>query len=51
MKYVLRYAKRHFSGQSDVEQWKLKPVALAVMELHWSEGIISYSVENYIFLN
>jgi len=20
--YVLQYAKRHFSGQSDVEQWK-----------------------------
>ena len=32
--YVLRYAKRHISGQSDVEQWKVKPVALVVTKLH-----------------
>ena len=38
--YVLRYAKRHLSGRSDVEQRKIKPVALAVIELRLSEGII-----------
>ena len=30
---VLRYAKRHLSGWSDIEQWKIKPVSLAVNEL------------------
>ena len=38
--YVLRYAKRHLSGQSDVKQLKkIKPVALSVIELRLSEGI------------
>jgi len=37
--HVLWYAKRHLLGWSDFEQWKIKPVALAVIELHWSEGI------------
>jgi len=37
--HVLRYAKRHLSGWSDVEQWKIKPVALAIIELRWYEGI------------
>ena len=45
--YELRYVKRHLSGRSDVEQWKIKPVALAVVELRLSEGI-SQSVENSV---
>jgi len=33
--YVQQYGKRHLSGWSDVEQRKkLKPVALAIVELH-----------------
>ena len=51
--YVLRYAKRHLSGRSDVEQWKNQAVALAVIELCLSESIsqlltqsVSQSVEN-----
>ena len=56
--YILWHAKRHLSGRSDVEQWKIKPVALAVIELRLSEGIsqsdttVSQSIENsikYIF--
>ena len=49
--YVLRYAKRHLSGRSDVEQLKIKPVALADIKLHLSEGIsqlLSQSVENSV---
>jgi len=37
--YILWYAKRHLLGQSDIEQWKIKCIALATVELHWSEGI------------
>ena len=37
--YKLRYDKRHQSGQSSVKQWKIKPVALAIIELCLSEGI------------
>ena len=36
MKYVLYtlwYAKRHLSDCSDIEQWKIKPIILAI-ELH-----------------
>ena len=46
--YVLRYAKRHLSGRSNI---KIKPVALAVIELRLSEGIsqlLSQSVENSV---
>jgi len=31
--HILRYAKRHLSGWSDVEQWKIKPIVLAIIEL------------------
>ena len=34
--YVMRYAKRHILGRSDVEQC---PIALAIVELHLPEGI------------
>ena len=37
--YILRYAQRHLSGQSDVKQSKIKPIALAIIELYLSEGI------------
>jgi len=37
--HVLRYAKRHLSGWSDVKSEKINPVALAAIELRWSEGI------------
>ena len=33
------YCNMHLSGQSNIEQWKIKPVALAVIELHLFEGI------------
>jgi len=33
---VQRYGKRHLSGWSDVEQQKIEPIALAIVE---SEGI------------
>jgi len=36
---VLWYGKRHLSGWSNVEQWKVKPVALAIVGLRKSEGI------------
>ena len=36
--YVLRYAKKHLSGRSDVGE-KIKPVALAIIELRLSEGV------------
>jgi len=48
-----RLAKKHVSGQSDIKQCKIKPIAWAVIELHLSEGIskwvsesVSQSVEN-----
>ena len=34
---VLQSAKMHLLGWSDVEQGKIKPVALAVIELRWSK--------------
>jgi len=37
--YVLWYAKRHLSGWRTSNSEKIKPVALAVIELHLSEGI------------
>ena len=49
--YILWYAKRHLSGRSDANSEKIKPVALAVVELYLSEGIsqlLSQSVENSI---
>jgi len=38
---ILQYAKRHLLSWSNVKQWKIKPVALAVIELRWSEGLVS----------
>jgi len=37
--HVQQYGKKHLSGWSKVEQQKIKPVALAIVELHESEGI------------
>jgi len=37
--YVQRYGKRHLSGWSDIKQKKIKPVTLAIVELHDSKGI------------
>jgi len=37
--YAQRHGKRHLSGWSNVEQWKIKSVNLAVVELRKSEGI------------
>jgi len=37
--YVQRYGKRHLLGWSDIEQRKIRPVALAIVELRESEGI------------
>ena len=37
--YVLRYTKRHLSGQSDINSEKIKPIALAVIKLRLSDGI------------
>ena len=37
--YILQYAKRRLSGWSNVEQWKIKLIALAVIKLRLSEGI------------
>ena len=45
--HVLRYAKRHLSGRSNINSEKIKPIVLAVIELCLSEGIsqsVSYSV-------
>jgi len=36
---LLRIAKRHLSSSSDVEKQKNKPVALAIVKFHKSEGI------------
>ena len=48
---LLRLAKKHISGQSDVEQ--IKPVGIAIIELRLSERIrkgvsqsVKQSVEN-----
>ena len=46
---LLQYAKMYFWGCSDVMQWKIKSVALTVIELHLPESI-SYSVENSVFV-
>jgi len=49
--YVQRYGKRHLSCWSDVKQRKIKPIALAIVELRESEGIrqaVSQSVENSV---
>ena len=46
--FVLRYAKRHLSEATSNSE-KIKPIALAIIELHLSEGISqsgSQSVEN-----
>jgi len=37
--HVQRYGKRHLSGWNNVKQQKIKPVALAIVELCESEGI------------
>jgi len=37
--YVQWHGKRHLLGQSQVEQQKFKPVALAIVELHKFKGI------------
>ena len=39
--YVLRYAKRHLFGRSDIKlnSEKIKPIALAIIELRFSECI------------
>jgi len=37
--YVQRYGKRHLSGWSNIDSEKIKPVALAIVELRESEGI------------
>ena len=36
---LLRLAKRHVSGRSDVNSEEIKPVAIAIIELHLAEGI------------
>jgi len=36
---LLRLAKRHVSGQATLYSEEIKPVALAIIELHLSEGI------------
>ena len=42
--YVLWYAKRHLLGGSDNSE-KIKPVALAIIELCLSEGIRQSSIK------
>jgi len=37
--HVQRYGKRHLSGWSNIEQRKIKPVALVIVDLRESEGI------------
>ena len=37
--YILRYAKRHVSGQATLSSEKIKPISLAVIELCLPEGI------------
>jgi len=36
--YVQRHGKRYLSGWSDIEQWRINPIALAIVELCESEG-------------
>jgi len=36
---LLRYAKRHLRAEATSNSEKIKPVALAVIELRWSEDI------------
>jgi len=35
--YILQYAKRHLSGWTNTQQWKIKSVALVVFELRASD--------------
>ena len=35
--YILQYVKRHLSGWSDIKQWKIKAIILAVIKLSLSE--------------
>jgi len=39
--YCGMYAKNHFSYQNDIklDSEKIKPIALVIIELHWSAGI------------
>jgi len=37
--HAQRYGKRHLLGWNNVEQWKIYPIALAIVELRESEGI------------
>ena len=49
--YVLRYAKGTCRAEATSNSDKIKPVALAVIELHLSEGIsqlLTQSVENSV---
>jgi len=46
--HVQWYGKRHLLGRSDVEQWKNKPLALAIVELRKSEGIGKYVVNQSV---
>ena len=48
---LLRLAKMHISGQSDIEQWRnqeIKPVTLAIIELRLSERISEWVSESFI---
>jgi len=48
---LLWLAKRHVSGQSDLNSEEIKPVTLAIIELYLSKGIswlVSQSVENSV---
>ena len=51
---LLRLAKRHISGRSDIEQWRIQPLAIVVIKLRLFEGIregvsqsVSQSVSQY----
>jgi len=45
--YALRLAKRYTTGQSDIGQQKIKPIALSIVELCLAEAI-SHVVRRYI---
>ena len=45
--YILQYAKGKCPAEATWKRKKIKPVALAVIELHVSDGI-SQSVENSV---
>jgi len=50
--YALWYCERDLLGWSNIEKWKIKPVALDVVELYELEGIrqaVSQSLENSFF--